>query len=146
MNHFLTNTAKQTHRLGQRLARRLRGGEVLAVTGELGAGKTVLARGLAEGLGVRHRISSPTFLLMRVYHIKKRGSKIRQFVHVDAYRIKHPAELADIGLNEFLGKPDAVVVIEWAERVKPLLPRRRYDLLLRLGKTPTVRHLTLRRR
>ncbi|TSC76593.1 MAG: ATPase, YjeE family [Parcubacteria group bacterium Gr01-1014_31] len=141
-----TASARETHTLGKLLAKRLHGGEVFAINGELGAGKTVLVRGLAEGLGVRHHISSPTFLLMRVYRIKDRGKKIRRFVHVDAYRVQHPSELTDIGLNEFFGKPDTVVAIEWAERVKPLLPARRYDLTLRLGKTLNVRHLTLHRR
>ncbi|MDO8560167.1 MAG: tRNA (adenosine(37)-N6)-threonylcarbamoyltransferase complex ATPase subunit type 1 TsaE [bacterium] len=141
-----TASARETHALGKSLAKRLHGGEVFAINGELGAGKTVLVRGLAEGLGVRHRISSPTFLLMRVYRIKKRGSEIRHFVHVDAYRVKHPAELTDIGLKELLGRSDTVVAIEWARQVAPLLPKRRYDLTLRLGKTPSTRHLTLRRR
>ncbi len=138
-----TRSSQETRELGRLLAQRLRGGEVIALIGELGAGKTVLVKGLAAGLGIRQPIRSPTFLLLRVYPVRGHRT-IKRFVHVDAYRIKHPAELLDVGLNDNLGKPDTVTVIEWANRAVAVIPRQHTTLILQLGSIPTRRHITLR--
>ena len=127
----------QTERIAAQFAKTLRGSEVLLLEGDLGAGKTAFTRGLAKGLGVRDRITSPTFVLMRVHELKNGERKdgahdrssppsaspsvLRRFVHVDAYRVHHPRDLEAIGLLEYTGRPDAVVVIEWGERVAALL-------------------------
>lgn len=137
---MITTSARQTHRFGQQLARRIRGGEVIALSGELGAGKTVLVKGIAAGLGIQRTITSPTFLLLRVYRVRGH-KKIRHFVHVDAYRVKHPAELLDAGLGDYLGQPDTVAVIEWADRVRTVLPKRRVDIQLQLGVTKNRRQI-----
>ena len=141
--HTITTiSAAQTQKVGQRLARRLRGGEVLALVGDLGAGKTVLARGIAQGLGIKHRIVSPTFILMRVYPVR-RHKKIRRLVHVDAYRIKHANDLLAIGLGDYLGKPDTVSVIEWADRVKKILPQKTVNITFRHGNTSSQRTIMM---
>lgn len=133
-----TISALQTFRLGQRLARRLRGGEVIALIGELGAGKTTLVKGLAAGLGIRRPIRSPTFLLLRAYPVRGH-KKILQLVHVDAYRLKHPIELLDVGFNDYLAQPDTVTIIEWADKIPRLLPRQRVAVRLKMGRKPNVR-------
>lgn len=120
----------------------MRGGEVIALSGELGAGKTTLIKGIAAGLGIRRPITSPTFLLLRVYPVRG-NPRLRRLVHVDAYRIKHPAELVDVGLNDYLGMPDTTTVIEWAERIRPLLPGRRMTITLRLTTRPAERRVTI---
>lgn len=140
MKQFTTKNAHQTLELGKNLARQLRGGEVIALTGELGAGKTTLVKGIAAGLGIKRPITSPTFLLLRVYRVREQKN-IRQFIHVDAYRVKHPAELFDVGLDNYLGRPDTVTVIEWAERVRTLLPKRRIDIRLKLGTLQNYRQI-----
>jgi tRNA threonylcarbamoyladenosine biosynthesis protein TsaE len=101
---------EQTRCLGERLAAALRPGDVLLLTGELGTGKTVLAKGVARGLGIEANISSPTYTLLKEY-----AGKIPLY-HLDAYRLSGPGDLFDLGLEEYL--QDGVLVVEWADRVR----------------------------
>jgi tRNA threonylcarbamoyladenosine biosynthesis protein TsaE len=108
----------ETLELGRNVAGRLRGGELVSLTGDLGLGKTVFARGIAIGLGIpEHEVSSPTFALVQEYP----GGRLTM-VHVDLYRIDDPREVDDLGLEDFLDA-GAVVVVEWGER----LPERLRD-------------------
>lgn len=132
MKQIITKSEAQTLALGKKLASHLKGGEVIALVGDLGAGKTVLARGLARGLGIKSTINSPTFVLMKVYKIKNRKLKIRNFIHVDAYRLSSGQELVDIGIFDWLGRQDSVVLIEWAERVKDILSKKKIKICLRV--------------
>ena len=106
---------EETERAGERLAARLRPGSVVALVGDLGAGKTCFIRGLVRGLGVNQTVSSPTFVLVNEY----RG-RLPVF-HVDAYRTESLAELLDLGLDEYIGG-DGVTVVEWADKLRALLP------------------------
>jgi tRNA threonylcarbamoyladenosine biosynthesis protein TsaE len=126
---YLTKSAKQTLNLGKKLAKRLKGGEILGLIGELGAGKTVLIKGIAAGLGIKKIITSPTFVLMKVYPVK---GKIKQLVHIDCYRIKDPQEIADIGATEYFGQEDTVTVIEWADKIKKILPQERINISIKI--------------
>jgi len=118
-----------TRALGRWIAGQLTGGQVLSLEGPLGAGKTTLLQGLADGLGMGAQLTSPTFILFRVVPIpssKKSSVKksgITQLVHADAYRVKDPAELVATGFTEFVGEPSTLVVVEWGDRVKKLLPK-----------------------
>ena len=113
-------TAAGMHALGARLARLLRAGDVVVLTGDLGAGKTTLTQGLGAALGVRGRVTSPTFVISRVHPPTGAGPAL---VHVDAYRLADAAEVADLDLEESLA--DAVTVIEWgAGLVEGLAPDR----------------------
>lgn len=104
-----------TLRFGRALARHCAGGERIALVGELGAGKTTLMRGFAEGLGLDPReISSPTFTLV---HVHECPGPVRRLVHGDAYRLESTDELEGIGWQEHLEDPAAVVVLEWPDRV-----------------------------
>lgn len=98
------------------------GGEVIALVGEMGAGKTTFTQGFAEGLGVTAKITSPTFIIMRSYEVAR--PPIETFFHVDLYRLEDNAEdeVQNLGLPDFWGKKENVVIIEWAERIKNLLP------------------------
>lgn len=100
--------AEHTAGLGRELAVRLRAGDVVLLTGELGAGKTTLTQGLGEGLGVRGPITSPTFVIARVHPSLVGGPSL---VHVDAYRLGDAVELEDLDLEASL--PEAVTVVEW---------------------------------
>ncbi|HUF93929.1 MAG TPA: tRNA (adenosine(37)-N6)-threonylcarbamoyltransferase complex ATPase subunit type 1 TsaE [Candidatus Limnocylindria bacterium] len=113
----VTASPEDTARAGERLAATLGPGDVVALTGELGAGKTCFVQGLARGLGVQTRATSPTFVLVNEY----RGRV--PVHHVDAYRTAHAAELVDLGLLE-LFDGDGVTVVEWADRAAALLPER----------------------
>jgi tRNA threonylcarbamoyladenosine biosynthesis protein TsaE len=122
---FITKTEKQTFDLGRKIASSLRGGEVIALIGELGVGKTVFTKGLASGLGIKQTVNSPTFVVMKIYHNPEAQTpkpNSLTLVHIDAYRLKSGDELKGIGIEDYLSRPDTVMVIEWADRVKKILP------------------------
>jgi tRNA threonylcarbamoyladenosine biosynthesis protein TsaE len=113
-----TENVAQTQALGLRLASWLRSGDVLALAGELGAGKTAFTQGLARGMGITAPVTSPTFVLINRYPAP--DGRILQ--HADCYRLADaPAEMWDIGLTDLFAGDD-VVVIEWADRIAGLLP------------------------
>jgi tRNA threonylcarbamoyladenosine biosynthesis protein TsaE len=120
-----TKNSKETIELGKKIARKLKGGEIIALEGDLGAGKTTLIKGIARGLGIKKTITSPTFVIMKIYAEQcgnRRGTMRKlNLLHIDAYRIKNPREILDIGAGEYLGDKNTVVVIEWADKVKKLL-------------------------
>jgi len=108
-------SAEATEAAGERLGRTLGPGAVVALTGELGAGKTCFVQGLVRGLGAAVRATSPTFVLVNQYKGRV------PIYHVDAYRTDSLTELMDLGLLELVGG-DGVTVIEWADKLAPLLP------------------------
>jgi tRNA threonylcarbamoyladenosine biosynthesis protein TsaE len=107
-----TRSAEETFELARRMAEGFAGSEVVLLTGELGAGKTVFAKGLAAGAGVEDpdQVASPSFTLVNVY----RGRRQRIF-HVDLYRLERDAEIADLGWEDMLGQ--GIVIVEWAEKL-----------------------------
>ncbi len=131
---------KETLAFAEKFSKTLHGGEVVALVGELGAGKTVFTRGLARGLGIKQKIKSPTFLLMKIYKVKIQNSKVKSLVHVDAYRLSGANELVDIGLLDWLDRPDTVTVIEWADKVSEILRGRKViKIKMELGKREAER-------
>lgn len=126
---YLSRSEKDTLNFAKKYAGNLKGGEVIGLVGDLGAGKTVFAKGLAAGLGVKQKILSPTFVLMRVYPVNNKS--IKTFVHIDAYRLKTPADLEAIGAKDYFNDPAAVVLIEWADRVKKILPTNKILITLK---------------
>ena len=135
---IITKSEKETMTLAKKFASQLKGGEVIALIGELGAGKTVFIKGLAKGLGVKQTITSPTFVLMKIYEVNKKN-KIKNLCHVDAYRLKDGRELIDIGLTDWLLKSKVITVIEWADRVKEILPEKSIKIRLNYGKKENER-------
>jgi tRNA threonylcarbamoyladenosine biosynthesis protein TsaE len=118
--HLLLETrrAEATRAVGAALGRRLRNGDVLALAGDLGTGKTVLTQGLAAGMGITAAVTSPTFVLVNRY----RAADGRVLHHADCYRLADaPAEMWDIGLGDLISDED-ILVIEWADRIPGLLP------------------------
>jgi tRNA threonylcarbamoyladenosine biosynthesis protein TsaE len=111
-----TATAEDTRAVGQALAAVFRPRDAVALTGELGAGKTTLVQGIARGLGVTDRVVSPTFTLVREY----RGAELH-IAHVDVYRLERMQEAMDLGLDE-LGDGEALLLVEWGDAVEALLP------------------------
>ena len=114
---FISHNQAQTEDIGARLAQALTGGEVLALYGGLGAGKTAFTRGLARGLGIARPVTSPTFTLLHQY----KGRLALN--HFDVYRLSSVEEAEDIGIDEIM-QADGVTVIEWPERVEELLDDR----------------------
>ncbi|WP_395405231.1 tRNA (adenosine(37)-N6)-threonylcarbamoyltransferase complex ATPase subunit type 1 TsaE [Arthrobacter sp. UC242_113] len=135
-------TADQTHALGAALAEVLRAGDLLVLTGELGAGKTTFTQGLGEGLGVREGIISPTFVLVRIHPNLPDGPRPGgpDLVHVDAYRLGSASEIDDIDLENTLDS--AVTVVEWGrDRVEHLTESRlEVELHRQLGGATAAHH------
>lgn len=127
---FRVSTAEETHAFGAALARVLEAGDLLVLTGELGAGKTTFTQGLGEGLGVRAGIISPTFVLVRIHPSLPDGPRPGgpDLVHVDAYRLESAAEIDDIDLENTMDS--AVTVVEWGRGRVEHLSESRLDIEL----------------
>lgn len=133
-----SRSAEQTEQLGEQLGRMLRPGDVITLEAPLGGGKTTLVRGLARGLGIdESAVSSPTFVIWNIY-----SGRLRLH-HLDAYRLRSPDELEEIGFVEALDQGD-VVVLEWPGVAAPLLPKHRLELSLDYGQGPEDRVLEMR--
>ena len=130
-----------TQALGRSIGARCRGGERITLVGELGAGKTTFTRGLAQGLGVSSdSVSSPTFTILHEHEGGRDGMRL---VHADLYRVDEPGELEALGWDELLAMPQAVVAVEWADRVSGSVPDP--HLVVRLGHAGSLeeRHVVL---
>lgn len=119
-----TSTAGQTRKIGERIGRMLRAGDAVLLSGELGAGKTMLAQGIGRGMGVRDPIKSSSFVIMNEYE----GTTLRLY-HADLYRLEEPEQVAELALEEHASP--GVLVVEWPERAPNELPE--HHLLIRLS-------------
>ena len=133
---IITNSAKQTKKIGNKIARQIlqRGpldsAIVLALNGELGSGKTTFVQGFAEIPCIRKKVLSPTYVIMRRFEIPdysvkkepKTSKCFKNLYHIDCYRIKNPKEILDLGFADTIENPENIIIIEWAEKIKKVLP------------------------
>ncbi|MBI4224849.1 MAG: tRNA (adenosine(37)-N6)-threonylcarbamoyltransferase complex ATPase subunit type 1 TsaE [Candidatus Sungbacteria bacterium] len=141
---------KETQKVAALLASEVRGVEtthalVIALNGELGAGKTTFTQGFCRAFGVRENVTSPTFVLMKTYQLRpvQNNRHFRHLVHIDCYRIEDAVELLHLGLDDILADPDAIVLIEWANRIKNILPDDAIVLELGHGEKPNERTIEI---
>lgn len=144
---YLTTTPRQTKKLGEILATELlkkakvekrtkfslrkevlktklkKGALIIGLEGDLGGGKTTFLQGFAKGLGIKEKILSPTFVIMKKFNIEHQTSNFKQFYHIDCYRIEKPKEILDLGFKEIISHSKNIVTIEWAERIQKILPK-----------------------
>ncbi len=142
---YTTKNPSQTRKLGEKLAKKIlkknpKKAVVIGLVGELGGGKTTFLQGFARGLGIKQKILSPTFVIMRKYEIPRRKSlvflrgrqntryKIQNFYHIDCYRIRKPKEILALDFKEIISNHKNIVAVEWAERIKKLLSSRPFIL------------------
>lgn len=121
ISKIISHSDSETKQLGFNIAKKLPLGSVVLLTGDLGAGKTTLTRGLAEAFDIKDKITSPTFNIMKVY---LKGNT--PLVHIDAYRLKDMNH--DIGLDEYIGYEKGITMIEWPEYIEELLPSNCYEI------------------
>lgn len=140
---IVTKSARDTQKAGELLAKSLKGKSLICLEGELGSGKTTFIQGMARGLEIKERITSPTFVILKRFKVPKIRSAFDQrlrsasdqrikcfsiLYHIDCYRVKSPKEILDLGLKEILSQKDTLVVIEWADRIHKILPRNRLTI------------------
>lgn len=133
----LSRSPAQTRGLGERVGALMQKGDVVALAGPLGAGKTTLVQGMAEGLGFAGRVRSPSFTLVNEYPTP-RG----KLYHLDLFRLEHSGEAEEAGLGEFL-PGDGMAVVEWADRAADLLPSEHLEIALEMGPQEEVRIIVL---
>jgi tRNA threonylcarbamoyladenosine biosynthesis protein TsaE len=135
LDTFITTGSKQTQKLGEIMAQELAGGEVICLSGDLGSGKTTFTQGVLQGLKAKGRYTSPTFVVMKHYKIKNQKSKIKitdknakikkgiqDIYHIDCYRIKSQ-DIQSLGWEEIITGKNNIVIVEWAERIKSIIPK-----------------------
>jgi tRNA threonylcarbamoyladenosine biosynthesis protein TsaE len=130
---FITNIFGETQRLGEEFAKDIvkrhpPGVVLIALHGELGSGKTTFVQGMAKGLGITRRIISPTFVVVRGHRIRNKESRIKNFYHIDLYRIENEKDIKGLGLEEIINNPQNIVAIEWAEKMEGLLSSKRWGV------------------
>src|SRR3989344_6267831 len=130
MKKFVSNNPKELKKIAKDLAGNLMsrsrldmggGALVLALVGDLGSGKTTFARAFAEGLGVKEKIKSPTFIIFRKSNIKNKN--FLYFYHFDVYRINSEKEILNLGWKEIISNPENIVLAEWADKIENILPK-----------------------
>lgn len=124
-----TYSVEETRIVGASLSPTLLPGDVLSLAGDLGAGKTAFVQGVAAGLGVEGRVTSPSFTIVHEYDGRY------PIVHLDVYRLDSFQEVIDLGFEEFLD-PDSIVLVEWGEAIAPMLPRRHLEVEVRRARDP----------
>ncbi|OGH08255.1 MAG: tRNA (adenosine(37)-N6)-threonylcarbamoyltransferase complex ATPase subunit type 1 TsaE [Candidatus Levybacteria bacterium RBG_13_35_9] len=122
-NIILTKNPAETKKFAENFSKSLKEGDILCLYGNLGSGKTTFVQGLAKGLGIKKRIFSPTFIIVRSYKIDDRN-----FYHIDLYRTQAKQDLLGVGIDEILKDNKNIVCVEWAEKLFDLIPRKRMDI------------------
>jgi tRNA threonylcarbamoyladenosine biosynthesis protein TsaE len=131
---MVTKSKSQTQRIAAWLAKKLLKtkslklkAQIIALSGDLGSGKTTFIQGFCQALGVQHGVSSPTFIIFRKHPIKMKNEKLRMkkgnIYHFDLYRLRKPKEVLDLGFKKIINNPENIVLIEWPEIIKKLLPK-----------------------
>ena len=112
-------SAEETIKKAKEISKKIKPGQVIALWGDLGSGKTTFVKGLAIGLGIKEPIRSPSFLLFKPY---------KNFIHADLYRLEKEMDLENLGLEEYLDDKNTILAIEWPEKIKKYLPHKRIDI------------------
>ena len=155
MKTYRTYSSEETKKIGEKLAKSMKpqkGARVLALRGNLGAGKTTFVQGFSKGLGIKRRTPSPTFVIMRRHRVPGRRSAVgsrgaknfSDLFHVDAYRLKKGGDLKVLDFDKVLEDPRNIVLIEWADRTKDILPKDVLWLDFGHGKKENERRIVVR--
>ena len=148
-----TKTSQETKKVASILAKKAVGHQgrqarIFALEGNLGSGKTTFVQGFARALGIREKIQSPTFVLMKIYKLRQvtrdKRHGIRHLIHIDCYRTDSPKDLLHLGFKDLLKDKDAIILIEWADRIKKLIPPNVIWLKFSHGKSPSERIISVR--
>ncbi len=120
---YLSKSEKETSEIARKIADQIKGGDLLALRGDLGSGKTTFTKYLAKALGITEEVASPTFVIMKKYDFSKDGEDFK-LVHIDAYRFNQVEDAESIGLDEIINDKQNITVIEWPEKIWPVIENR----------------------
>lgn len=125
-----TQNSQQTQKLAEIFAKKiknislLKSAFVIGLEGNLGSGKTTFVQGFAKGLGIKEKIKSPSFAIMKIFELgHKKNKSFNHLIHLDAYRLNKPEEILDLGFEEIIKNPKNLVLIEWFEKIKKILEK-----------------------
>lgn len=141
MKTILSKNETETKKIGESIGKKCVGGEVFCLIGDLGTGKTTLSQGIAKGLGINKIINSPTFIITNIYKIKK-NKRIKELIHIDAYRLKNLKEIEKIGFFDLLKEKENVIIIEWGEKIEKYLNKNYIKIKIK-NKKENAREITI---
>lgn len=141
MKKFISESSSQTQAIAKLLSEEVIGGEVICLSGDLGAGKTTFAQGFLQGIGADGPFTSPTFGIMKEYKLKSNKQNLGSVYHIDAYRI-NSEDIIDLGWKDFAGSKNCVIIVEWAEKIRTIIPKNALWIHFKL-KDENVREITL---
>ncbi len=141
---YLSSSEKETKNIAKKIAANFTGGMVLGLIGNLGSGKTQFTKGVGEYFKIKKPINSPTFVLIKLYVVAQ-PAIIKTLVHIDCYRLQNPQELLDLGFQEILANKDNLIIIEWADKIKDILPLRTVFINFEYGKLPDTRKIIIQK-
>ncbi len=148
---YLTNNLKETYRLAERFVagelpcscKPKKTATLVGLFGELGSGKTSFTQGVAKAFGIKDHITSPTFVLEKIYKLGKKFS-YKHLIHIDAYRLEGAKEMTALGWDEILANPENIIFIEWPERVESALPEKMIKIYFEaVGNKEEERRITI---
>jgi tRNA threonylcarbamoyladenosine biosynthesis protein TsaE len=122
LKEIITNGARKTRDFGKKMSKDIKGGEIICLSGELGAGKTTFSQGLLRGLGVVGAITSPTFTVMKHYSLKESPRGLKNIFHIDTYRVESE-DILNIGWDEIIKNKENIILVEWPEKIKEIIPQ-----------------------
>ncbi|MCS7000551.1 MAG: tRNA (adenosine(37)-N6)-threonylcarbamoyltransferase complex ATPase subunit type 1 TsaE [Bacteroidota bacterium] len=128
---YSSSSEEETQSIAEQFARRLRSGDIVTISGDLGVGKTEFVRGICRFFEVEDIVTSPTFSIINVYRGTLTTGEPVQIIHIDLYRLKNMKELSSIGLLEWLQLPDAIKVIEWPEKANGIIRSPHYQVTIK---------------
>lgn len=141
MIQFISNSSEQTKKIAQDIIKKFKKQSVFALYGNLGSGKTCFTQGLTKALKIKEKISSPTFVILKIYQGRFQNTKLKIY-HFDCYRIKKAKEILDLGFKDILKEKNRIIIIEWADRIKKILPKKRIDIWFKFGIKENERKIT----
>lgn len=139
---FQSNSEQETKNIAKEIAASLQGGDIVLLTGELGAGKSTFTRGVAEYFNITENVTSPTFTLMNIYPVE--NNKIKQLVHIDTYRLENEEQLTEIGAEDYLGAPNTICFVEWPEKIQNLIKEKKI-VKIKIEHTGEGREITIKK-
>lgn len=141
---YYSTSATETKKIAKKIAAQFNGGTVCGLIGNLGSGKTQFTKGVGEYFKIKKPLNSPTFVLIKLYKIPQ-PNQVKTLVHIDCYRLQDPRELLDLGFLEILNDKNNLVIIEWADKIKDILPPHTIFINFEYTKLPNTRKIIIQK-